>query len=414
MGESLSIPVAQDMSRHRTSVQEQQCGRGAFSSLTPVGASKERRIPYVEPSITELEVQFAADAAANGWGERQRHYIDRFEGEFSRHLGVYHSIATSSCTGALHMGLHALGVGPGTEVILADTNWIATVAPVVHLGATPVFVDVLPTTWCIDPRQVEAAITGSTRAIIATHLYGNLCDMDALLSIGAARGIPVVEDAAEAIGSVYRDRRAGSMGDFGVFSFHGSKTITTGEGGMFVTNDDELFERVLMLSNHGRSRHETRQFWPQTVGFKYKMSNIQAAVGCAQLQRVDALIDRKREILRRYEAEFVRQGVPYWSFNHESPGCAIGAWMTTVVLEEPSRSSGVAEVVSRSLRSRGVDARPFFSPLTSTVPFSASSGADLGSRWSYRLPPVSLNLPCAHGITDDDIGYVVGSISSSL
>lgn len=385
-----------------------------LSSLRTVSASTERRIPYVEPSITELEVQYAADAAANGWGERQRMYVDRFEEQFSLHLGVPHSIATSSCTGALHMGLHALGVGPGTEVIMADTNWIATVAPVVHLGATPVFVDVLPTTWCLDPDQVEEAITGRTRAIVATHLYGNLCDMDALLAIGTAHSIPVVEDAAEAIGSVYGSHRAGSMGRFGVFSFHGSKTITTGEGGMFVTNDHELFERVLTLSNHGRPRSESRQFWPHTVGFKYKMSNIQAAVGCAQLQRIDTLVHRKRQILRQYEAEFVRQKVPYWSFNHESAGCTIGAWMSTVVLEEPSGTSDIADVMSRNLRAKGVDARPFFSPLTSTVPFRASSGSDLDSRWSYRLPRVSLNLPCAHGITDDDIGFVVATIADSL
>ena len=150
------------------------------------------------------------------------------------------------------------GIGPGDEVILADTNWIATAAPIVHLGAKPVFVDILPDTWCIDPALAEAAITPRTKAIIAVHLYGNLCDMDRLLAIGEKHGIPVIEDAAEAIGSVYHGKRAGSMGEFGAFSFHGTKTLTTGEGGMFVTNDAELYERVLTLSNHGRARGQTR------------------------------------------------------------------------------------------------------------------------------------------------------------
>ena len=170
------------------------------------------RIYYTKPSITEREIRYATDAAANGWGERCYEYIGRFETLFREHLGVKHAIATSSCTGALHMGLAALDIGPGDEVILADTNWIASAAPITYLGAKPVFVDVLPDSWCINPAKAEAAITARTRAIIAVHLYGNLCDMDTLLAIGARHGIPVVEDAAEALGSVWHGKRAGSMG----------------------------------------------------------------------------------------------------------------------------------------------------------------------------------------------------------
>lgn len=233
------------------------------------------RIPYTKPSITDLEVRYATDAAANGWGDQCYEYITRFEEAFKRHLGVEYAIATSSCTGALHMGMAALGIGPGDEVILADTNWIATAAPIVHLGAKPVFVDILRDTWCINPELAEAAITPNTKAIIAVHLYGNLCDMNRLLAIGAKHGIPIIEDSAEAIGSIWHGQRAGSMGRFGTFSFHGTKTLTTGEGGMFVTNDADLYEHVLTLSNHGRARKQVKQFWPDMVGFKYKMSNIQ-------------------------------------------------------------------------------------------------------------------------------------------
>ena len=216
------------------------------------------KIPYTRPSISELEVQFASDAARNGWGANHNRYVTEFEGLFQTHLGVGHAIATSSCTGALHMGLSALGVSPGDEVIMADTNWVATAAPIVHLGARPVFVDILPDSWCLDPAAVQRVITEKTKAIIAVHLYGNLCEMDQLLRIGEQYRVPVIEDAAEALGSTYRGRPAGSLGVFGVFSFHGSKTVTTGEGGMFVTNDSELYERVLTLSNHGRSRDATR------------------------------------------------------------------------------------------------------------------------------------------------------------
>src|SRR5690242_8018938 len=178
-------------------------------------ARPQSRIFYTKPSITSREIEYATDAVTSGWGERCYEYIGRFEARFRDHLGVKHAIATSSCTGALHLGLAGLGIHPGDEVILGDINWIASAAPITYLGATPVFVDVLPDTWCLDPAKVEAAITPRTKAIIAVHLYGNLCDMDALLAIGAKHAIPVIEDAAEAIGSVWHGHRAGSMGRFG-------------------------------------------------------------------------------------------------------------------------------------------------------------------------------------------------------
>lgn len=376
--------------------------------------NQTRRIPYTQPSITELEVQYASDAAVNGWGEHCYDYIVRFEEAFRAHLGVKFAIATSSCTGALHMGMHALGIGPGDEVLMADTNWIATAAPIVHLGATPVFVDILPDSWCLDPEQVEAAITPKTKAIVAVHLYGNLCDMDALLAIGERHGIPVIEDAAEAVGSVYHGKRAGSMGRFGAFSFHGTKTITTGEGGMFVTNDPDLYEQVLTLSNHGRARGQSKQFWPDMVGFKYKMSNIQAAIGCAQMQRIDELVSRKREILQSYKEEFRNLAVTYQGFNPELDGCLIGAWMTTVVIDTPSENSTLSETLQSGLRSRGIDARPFFAPLSSTPPFQSLRNGRALRKWSYSIPPVALNLPCSHDISKSDISYVANAIKEAL
>ena len=267
-----------------------------------------KKIFYTKPSITEREVDYATDAARHGWGERCYEYIHRFEDQFREHLGVKHAIATSSCTGALHMGLSALDVGSGDEVILADINWIAVAAPVHHLSAKPVFVDVLSDTWCIDPAKVEEAITPRTKAIIAVHLYGNLCDMDALNAIGKRHGVPIVEDAAEAIGSAWRGAKAGSLGAFGTFSFHGTKTITTGEGGMFVTQDDDLYERVLTLSNHGRAKDQDKQFWADQIGFKYKMSNIQAAIGCAQMERIDQMIEAKRRVYQYYHDQL--SGLP--------------------------------------------------------------------------------------------------------
>jgi len=360
------------------------------------------RILYTKPSITELEVRYAADAAANGWGDQCYAYIDRFEELFKQHLGVGYAIATSSCTGALHMGMAALGVGPGDEVIMADTNWIATASPIVNLGAKPVFVDILPDSWCIDPDKAEAAITPRTKAIVAVHLYGNLCDMDRLLAIGEKHGIPIIEDAAEAIGSVWKGKRAGSMGKFGAFSFHGTKTMSTGEGGMFVTNDAELYERVLTLSNHGRARGQTKRFWPDMVGFKYKMSNLQAAIGCAQMERIDELIGRKREIFAEYHERL--QDLHGVSMNPEPAGTVNGAWMPTVVF---APETGITrEKLQAAFAAENADARVFFWPLSSLPMF----GPVYSNVRAWDIPERAINLPSYHDIGVADIERVVGVI----
>jgi perosamine synthetase len=364
------------------------------------------RIFYTKPSITAREVSYATDAAANGWGERCYDYIHRFEAAFREHLDVPYAIATSSCTGALHMGLAALGIGPGDEVILPDTSWIGSVAPIIHLGATPVFVDVRPDTWCLDPVRVEAAITQRTRAILAVHLYGNMCDMPALLALGSRWGIPVVEDAAEAIGSAWQRGRAGATGTFGAFSFHGTKTVTTGEGGMFVTRDAALYEHALTLSNHGRARGQTRQFWADMVGFKYKMSNLQAAIGLGQMERIDALIARKRAIFARYRENLAaHSGI---TLNPEPEGTRNGYWMPTAVF---APETGVTrERLQAAFAAANIDARVFFWPLSSLPPFqSAPANAN-----AYDLPGRAINLPSYHDMTDGEIERVADVLINTL
>lgn len=364
------------------------------------------RIYYTKPSITELEVEYATDAARNGWGDRCYEYINLFEEAFKQHLGVKYAIATSSCTGALHMGMAALGIGEGDEIIMADTNWIATAAPIVHLGAKPIFVDILPDSWCIDPDLAEAAITPKTKAIVAVHLYGNLCEMDRLLAIGEKYGVPIIEDAAEAIGSVYHGKRAGSMGKFGSFSFHGTKTLTTGEGGMFVTNDAELYETVLTLSNHGRARGQTKQFWADMVGFKYKMSNIQAAIGYGQMQRIDELINRKREILKFYKEHL--ENLDGVSMNPELEETINGAWMPTIVFD---KETGITREKLQSIfKSENIDARVFFHPLSSLSMFD---DREININ-SWNIPLRSINLPSYHDISKQNLSSVIDCIFNQL
>ncbi len=366
----------------------------------------KQRIHYTKPSIGDKEVDYATDATRNGWGEQCYAYIERFEALFKRHLGVEYAIATSSCTGALHMGLAALGIGPGDEVIIADSNWIASAAPITYLGATPVFVDIVAESWCIDPALVEAAITPRTRAVVAVHLYGNLCDMDALMAIGRKHGIPIIEDAAEAIGSVYHGKRAGAIGTFGAFSFHGTKTLTTGEGGIFVTNDAHLYERVLTLSNHGRARSQEKQFWPDTVGYKYKMSNVQAAIGCAQMERIDELIARKRAIFDAYRERLA--AYPDVNMNPEPEGVENGVWMPTAVF---SPQSGITrERLQSAFEQENIDARVFFWPLSGLSMFAAVES----NTNAWDIPKRAINLPSYHEMTEADIDRVCSVIIALL
>jgi perosamine synthetase len=363
------------------------------------------RIFYTKPSITQREIDYVTDAVTNGWGERCYEYIARFEQALASHLATAHVLATSSCTGALHMGFAALGIGAGDEVILADINWIASVAPITYLGATPVLVDILPDTWCLDPAAVEAAITPRTKAILAVHLYGNLCDMDALLAIGARHGIPVVEDAAEAIGSVWHGRRAGTLGAFGTFSFHGTKTVTTGEGGAFVTNDSALYERVLTLSNHGRKHGEPKQFWPERIGYKYKISNLQAAVGCAQVERVDELVAGKRRVFERYRTGLKNFPV---RMNPEPAGTTNGYWMPTIVAEEGVRFDR-AKLLD-AFKADNIDGRVFFWPLSSLPMFQGCPEQMVGHETSGR----ALNLPSYHELDDAEIDRVLAHVAAHL
>ncbi|OYW52156.1 MAG: glutamine--scyllo-inositol aminotransferase [Hyphomicrobium sp. 32-62-53] len=363
------------------------------------------RIHYTKPSIGLLEQRYASDAVANGWGERCYEYISKFEQAFRDHLGTKHAIATSSCTGAMHMGLAALGIGPGDEVIIGDINWIASAAPILYLGAKPNLVDVLDDTWCIDPDAVVDAITPRTKAIVAVHVYGNLCNMDRLRQIAEDHGLALIEDAAEAIGSMWHGRRAGSMGTFGTFSFHGTKTVTTGEGGMFVTNDTDLYERVLTLSNHGRSRNQTKQFWPDLLGYKYKISNVQAAIGCAQMERVEELIAGKRRIFEYYRDRF--EGLPL-RMNPEPDGTQNSYWMPTIVVDEDVPFS--RERLLQDFQSNSIDGRVFFWPLSLLPMFHGYSKNPV----SHSLYARAINLPTYHDIRDDELDRVIEVVASQF
>lgn len=371
-----------------------------------------KKIPVAGPWVTEKEVAYVADAAANAWYENANSFNHRFEVLFAEYCGTEFAISLPHCTAAIHLSLLALGIGPGDEVILPDATWIASAAPVSQVGAIPVFVDVDPLTWCMDVDALVAAITPRTKAIIPVDLYGGMPDMAALLAVADRHGIPVIEDAAEALGSEYDGRKAGSFGRTGVFSFHGSKTLTTGEGGMLVTSDRALRDRILFLRDHGRVPGDV-QFYNAEVAYKYKMSALQAAFGLAQLERVEELITRKRQIFDWYKQ---RLGpVNGLVLNAEPVRVKNSYWMVTILIQP---DLGIhKDALIRALAERQIDSRPFFHPLSSLPAYAKLPGGDMARKQNsvaYDIGARGVNLPSGFNLTEEDVDYVCASVVDIL
>jgi perosamine synthetase len=367
------------------------------------------QVPISGPWITEKEIAYVTDAVTNAWYGNHNVYHAKFEHAFAEYLGVRHAVSLPSCTSGLHLALAALGIGPGDEVIVPDVTWIATAAPIQYVGATPVFADIDPASWCLSAASFEASITPRTKAVIVVDLYGNMPDMAAIRAIAKARGLAVIEDAAEAHGSEQGGRKAGSFGDVGVFSFHGSKTMTTGEGGMLVTDRTELFERVMFLRDHGRLPGD-RYFFNQEVAFKYKMSSMQAALGLAQLERIDELVDRKRQIFAWYREELA--GIDGLTLNSEAPGTKNTYWMVSIITRKLTKQRWM-----ELLPENKIDCRPFFHPLSSIPAYldtDQAKAAVARNVVSYELSPYGINLPSALSLDRPTVQRVCGVVRNAI
>jgi perosamine synthetase len=348
----------------------------------------------------------------NAWYGNANMYHTRFENAFAAYVGRKYAMALPSATSAIHLSLLALGVGPGDEVIIPDSTWIASAAPITYVGATPVFVDVDEDTWCIRPDTFEAAITDRTKAVILVDLYGSMPAMDKLLAIASARGVSVIEDAAEAVGSEYCGRLAGGFGDTSVFSFHGSKTLTTGEGGMLVTDRRDLYDRAQFLRDHGRVPGDV-QFFNTEVAYKYKMSSMQAALGLAQLERIDELVKKKRDIFAMYRDAFAE--VPGITLNAEPAGTSNSYWMITAVWDRTFKKSKNDIVLA--MRDGGVDVRPFFHPLSSLPAYSEVPGVEIATQRnvvSYDIGSRAVNLPSGFNMSEREVERVCTALRRAL
>lgn len=364
-------------------------------------------LPVAEPDLGPLEERFVLEAVRSGWVSSIGEFIDRLEREFAQFCGVKHCIALSNGTVALHLALVARGVGSGDEVIVPDLTFVATAAAVVHAGATPVLVDVDPTTMCIDPELVERAITPRTKAIIPVHLFGHPAAMDALRDIAKKHGVFLLEDAAEAHGARQGGRRVGSLGDAGTFSFYGNKLITTGEGGCITTDDDGYAKKVRFLKDHAMSP-ERRYFHPE-VGFNYRMTNLQAAIGCAQLSRFEEMRARKAAVLEMYREGLEGSDI---TLNPSGSGVETVCWLVTAQLPGEWSSDRLAALMRRMREEHSVDTRPFFVPLHALPPYRGATFISRGAAVSSALESSGLCLPSSNRLTRDDVLRVMTALRS--
>ena len=370
---------------------------GATADVRP--APRTRTIPVAAPALVGNERAYVLDCLESTWISSAGSYLERFEQSFAELCDVRHAMACANGTVALHAALLALGVGPGDEVIVPTLTYVASANAVAYCGARPVFVDSEPESWNLDPARLRECIGPRTKGIMVVHLYGHPVDMDPVLALAEEHGLFVLEDAAEAHGADYKGRRVGSIGQVATFSFFGNKIITTGEGGMVVTNDDALARRVRQLKGQGQDPE--RRYWFPIVGYNYRMTNIAAAIGLAQVERFDWHLARRRENAAWYRELLGDHQL--FRLSPELPWARSSFWINCALLD-PSFPLSRDATMAR-LAAAGVETRPFFYPMHTLPPYrEAAAGRtfpvadDLAAR--------GLNLPSSASLTRDDVEYV--------
>lgn len=360
-------------------------------------------IPVFAPWLPDETARYVLDCIASGWISSIGKYVEHFEQQFARFCEAEHAVATCNGTVALHLALAAIGIGPGDEVLVPGLTFVATANAVAYTGATPVLVDVDPSTWTIDPDAAARAITARTRAIVPVHLYGHPADLDPLRALASAHRLRLVEDAAQAHGARYKGRRVGALGDVGAFSFYGNKVLTTGEGGMLVTNDAAIAARARHL--RGQALDPERRYYHAEIGFNYRLTNMQAAVGCAQMEQAGAILRRRAALAAAYDARLAgirgiqTQPAAAWA----EPIC----WMYSILID-PGTFGLTRDEAADALRQRGIETRPFFVALHDLPP--------------YRRPPLpasaalaasGLNLPSGNTLTAGDLDRVCRALGET-
>lgn len=363
--------------------------------------SEKPFLPVAIPSLDGNEAKYVLDCVESGWVSSLGKYIPAFEQNFADFCEARYGIAVSNGTVALHLALATLGIGPGDEVIVPTLTFVATANAVRYVGATPVFADSDPRIWTLDPEDVKRKLTSRTKAIIPVHLYGHPVEMQPVMDLARERNLFVIEDAAEAHGALYQNGKVGGIGHLNCFSFYGNKIITTGEGGILTTIDDNLAERARFLRDHAMSPE--RRYWHTEIGFNFRMTNIQAALGLAQMERIETFIEHKRWLAQRYNQ--LLADVSGITLPPEAAWARSVYWMYSILLDERFPVDRDTFIVC--LKQQGIDSRPFFYPIHTLPPYQPTSGyfpvaEDISRR--------GINLPSGMNMQEADVVRVADEI----
>lgn len=359
-------------------------------------------LPLYQPDLSGNERAYLLEAFDSGWISSRGRFVGEFEAAFAAAVGTRQAIAVCNGTVALHLALLALGIGAGDEVLVPTLTYVASVNAIRHAGATPVFVEARPDTWQLDVDDAARRVGPRTRALLAVHLYGGSCDLAPLRALCEGRGLHLIEDCAEALGTRYAGDHVGRGADLATFSFFGNKTLTTGEGGMVVCNDDVLAERVRRLRGQGLVPGE--EYWHDRVGYNYRMTNLCAAIGLAQLERLDAIVARKHALAARYRELLATSAVRFQQFHAAD---APAHWMVSVLLADAARRTRVRA----GLDAAGIETRPLFHPVHRMPMYGGASGdfpiaEDLAAR--------GLNLPSWHNLAPAQVEYIATTLRAQL
>lgn len=361
-------------------------------------------IPISQPSITQLEIDYVTDAVKSTWVSSLGKYIDRFEAEFADFCESRYAVSVSNGTVAIQLALTAHGIGEGDEVIMPNLSFIATANAVLHCNATPVFADIDEFNLCIDPKSIEALITPKTKAIMPVHLYGHPAQMDVILEIANKHGLWVIEDAAEAHGAKIHGKRVGSWGHCATFSFYGNKNLTTGEGGMITTDDEDFYNRCKYLRDHAMSKE--KRYWHTAAGFNFRLTNIQAALGCAQLERIDDFM-KKRQVIFDWYTKYLGK-IDGVNLNNTESWAENAYWL--ICLENKNWNWNTREKFMIELKKRGVDSRPFFYPM-SQMPYLKDVN---NTPVTDRVYQQGINLPTYYDLKEEQVKFVCDVIIQLL
>jgi len=362
---------------------------------------QKRNIPWANPHYWGNEERYVVDALKSSWisgGE----YVERLEVDFGRYCGSPYAIATSNGTTALHMAYLAMDIQPGDEVIVPGFGFMAAANIALHVGAKPVFSEVDAASWCMTAKDVERCITPRTKAIVPIHTYGNVCDMDLIMELADSKGLLVVEDAAEAIGSKYLGRMAGTIAPLGIYSFHASKTITTGEGGAAVTSSVDLRDRMRLFRSHGMA---ARRYWHEVAGHNFRLTNMQAAIGCAQLEQITTITKERDRVYKTYVRQL--QNMEGVTLQYYSDKVDPVVWAIAVVLDVSAFPQG-RDAVMKQLKQLGIETRQGFYSANTMPHIFGKIHLPVCEQLSQQV----LSLPSSPPLTDEEIEYVCSSFKS--